>query len=83
MSDNPIEEAPWVREDIEPLTHVMGNEYQMNWRTVWIGTDRMSVRLRQHQGGIGLRLHINNEPVGDETIVFTPDMQFEGDTPDD
>jgi len=84
MTDNPIDEAPWVREDIEPLTHITGNEYRMNWRTVWIGTDQMAVRLRQHQGGIGMRLHVNQQPVADETVIqFTPDMQFSGDTPDD
>ena len=78
-----FDEGPWVREDIEPLTHITGNEYTMNWRTVWIGTERMAVRLRQHMGGIGIRTYIHGNPIDEEReITFIPDQTF-GDTPDD
>ena len=82
MSNDP--EAPWVRDDIEPLTHITGNEYRMNWRTVWIGTDQMSVRLHANIKAELEWVYVNQQPVGEKTVIqFTPDMQFSGDTPDD
>ena len=80
MSNDP--EAPWVRDDIEPLTHITGNEYRIiGGRFDW---HRPDVRSSTPTSGGIEWLHVNQQPVGEETVIqFTPDMQFSGDTPDD
>lgn len=36
---------PLISEESEPLTHVVGNEFELGWRSVWIHTPRESIRL--------------------------------------
>ena len=50
------ENDPWVSEDSPPLTHVVGNEYDMTWRSVWIHGQKQSVRLLETSTGIKIEV---------------------------
>jgi hypothetical protein len=39
------EGKPLISEESEPLVHIVGNEFDLGWRSVWIHTPRESVRL--------------------------------------
>ena len=43
---------PMVDENAAPLTHVIGNEYDMTWRSVWIHGTTQSVRLVETGSGM-------------------------------
>lgn len=36
---------PLISEDAEPLTKLIGNEYELGWRSVWIHTPDEAVRI--------------------------------------
>lgn len=36
---------PLISEDAQPLTKLVGNEYELGWRSVWIHTPQEAVRL--------------------------------------
>lgn len=50
---------PMISEDAEPLTHVVGNEYDLTWRSVWVHGQRQSVRLLETPHGI--RIEVQNK----------------------
>jgi hypothetical protein len=37
---------PLISEAAEPLTHLIGNEYELGWRSVWIHTPDEAVRVQ-------------------------------------
>ena len=37
--------GPLISEEEEPLTHLIGNEYMLGWRSVWIHTPKEAVRI--------------------------------------
>jgi len=43
MSD--VITGPMISEEAEPLQHLIGNEYQLGWRSVWIHTEKEAVRV--------------------------------------
>jgi len=47
---------PMVAHDAAPLTHVVGNEYDMTWRSVWIHGTTQSVRLVET--GSGMKIEV-------------------------
>jgi len=40
-----MSEHPLISEDAEPLHHLIGNEYELGWRSVWIHTPQEAVRI--------------------------------------
>jgi len=40
-----MSEHPLISEDAEPLHHLIGNEYELGWRSVWIHTPKEAVRI--------------------------------------
>jgi hypothetical protein len=48
MSEN----KPLISEQSEPLTHIVGNEFDLCWRSVWIHTPRESIRIVYTPEGI-------------------------------
>tara|TARA_S200002703_G_scaffold159604_2_gene173696 strand:- start:1466 stop:1711 length:246 start_codon:yes stop_codon:yes gene_type:complete len=40
-----MSEHPLISEDAEPLHHLIGNEYELGWRSVWIHTQQEAVRI--------------------------------------
>ena len=40
-----MSEHPLIIEDAEPLHHLIGNEYELGWRSVWIHTPKEAVRI--------------------------------------
>lgn len=47
---------PMVSPDAVPLTHVVGNEYDMTWRSVWIHGQKQSVRLLETSTGMKIEV---------------------------
>ena len=47
---------PMVDENAAPLTHVIGNEYDMTWRSVWIHGTTQSVRLVETVSGMKIEV---------------------------
>lgn len=43
MSD--VITGPMISEEAEPLHHLIGNEYELGWRSVWIHTPKEAVRV--------------------------------------
>lgn len=43
MSD--VITGPMISEEEEPLTHLIGNEYKLGWRSIWLHTDKEAVRV--------------------------------------
>ena len=41
---------PLINEQAEPLEHMIGNEYSLGWRSVWIHTPQEAVRIL-YRGG--------------------------------
>ena len=37
--------SPLISEEAEPLIHLIGNEYQLGWRSVWLHTPDEAVRI--------------------------------------
>lgn len=37
--------GPLISEEAEPLVHLIGNEYELGWRSVWIHTEKEAVRV--------------------------------------
>jgi hypothetical protein len=37
--------APLISEEADPLIHLIGNEYHLGWRSVWIHTPKEAVRI--------------------------------------
>lgn len=37
--------SPLISEEAEPLIHLIGNEYQLGWRSVWLHTPDEAVRV--------------------------------------
>ena len=50
------EEQPLVAEDALPLVHVVGNEFDMQWRSVWIHGQKQSVRLLETSTGMKIEV---------------------------
>lgn len=50
------EEQPLVAEDAPPLVHVVGNEFDMQWRSVWIHGQKQSVRLLETSTGMKIEV---------------------------
>lgn len=36
---------PLISEEAQPLIHLIGNEYQLGWRSVWLHTPDEAVRI--------------------------------------
>lgn len=36
---------PLISEEAEPLKHLIGNEYELGWRSVWVHTPQEAVRI--------------------------------------
>ena len=49
-------QEPMFAEDAKPLTDVIGNEYDMTWRSVWIHGTTQSVRLVET--GSGMKIEV-------------------------
>ena len=47
---------PMVDADASPLTHVVGNEFDMTWRSVWIHGQKQSVRLLETSTGMKIEV---------------------------
>lgn len=43
MTDNIM--PPLISEEAIPLEHLIGNEYQLGWSSVWIHTPKEAVRI--------------------------------------
>lgn len=43
---------------IPALQHIVGNEYEMNWKTVWIHGKTGSVRIAEGSHGITVHFHV-------------------------
>lgn len=41
---------PLINEQAKPLEHMIGNEYSLGWRSVWIHTPQEAVRIL-YRGG--------------------------------
>lgn len=50
------EEQPLVDEDAPPLVHVVGNEFDLQWRSVWIHGQKQSVRLLETSTGMKIEV---------------------------
>lgn len=50
------EEQPLVAEDAAPLVHVVGNEFDLQWRSVWIHGQKQSVRLLETSTGMKIEV---------------------------
>lgn len=37
--------GPMISEEEQPLTHLIGNEYELGWRSVWVHTPDEAVRI--------------------------------------
>jgi len=37
--------GPLIHEEAQPLEHMIGNEYSLGWRSVWIHTPDEAVRI--------------------------------------
>lgn len=37
--------SPLISEEAEPLTKLIGNEYELGWRSVWIHTPHEALRV--------------------------------------
>lgn len=37
--------GPMISEEEQPLTHLLGNEYELGWRSVWVHTPDEAVRI--------------------------------------
>jgi len=42
---NDYTSPPLISEEAEPLLHLIGNEYELGWRSVWIHTPQEAVRI--------------------------------------
>lgn len=40
-----LDTGPLIDEQASPLEHIIGNEYSLGWRSVWIHTDKEAVRI--------------------------------------
>jgi len=50
------DEPPMVSEDAEPLTLLVGNEYEMGWRSVHIHGKNESVYIKETGAGLLLKV---------------------------
>jgi hypothetical protein len=67
MPDHPL-----ISEDAEPLHHLIGNEYQLGWRSVWIHTPQEAVRIEYRDSRIIMtvvRKNLQNSPEQHQEFV--------------
>ena len=63
-------EQPLISEEANPLIHLIGNEYQLGWRSVWIHTPDEAVRVEYRNSRLVLTVvrkekeHEHNGTVG-------------------
>lgn len=73
-------DEPMISESAEPLTHLIGNEYDLGWRSVWIHTPHEAVRVEYRNSRLVLtivRKEIEDDNLG-TSIEVRPEISEEG-----
>ena len=59
--------TPLISEEAEPLIKLIGNEYELGWRSVWIHTPDEAVRIEYRNSRLVLSVvRKNNETVSEQ-----------------
>lgn len=72
------------RDDVLPLTWVVGNEYEANWRSIWVHFKSNQVRIEETPEGI---LHITTrkkdvtEQRGEQVSINHPTIDDQAEPP--
>ena len=73
-------DEPMISEFADPLKHLIGNEYELGWRSVWIHTPHEAVRVEYRNS---LVLTIVRKEIEDDdnlgtSIEVRPEVSEEG-----
>ena len=58
--------TPLISEEAEPLIKLIGNEYELGWRSVWIHTPDEAVRIEYRNSRLVLSVVRKNKETGSE-----------------
>ncbi len=74
-------DEPMISEFADPLKHLIGNEYELGWRSVWIHTPHEAVRVEYRNSRLVLtivRKEIEDDDNLGTSIEVRPEVSEEG-----